>query len=89
MKPITETMRWAIEQAIRGRTKRYGTAARTAVVDASIHQLEKTDGHLGMSSESLVAALRIICREFDHLNRKILHGCTDHNCDLCDKERLR
>lgn len=89
MIPITETMRWAIEQAIAGKYRNNRSTTKEAWIENSLHELEKSNGEYGVSSESLVAALRIACRELDFINRKIQHGCTDMSCGLCDKERLK
>jgi len=86
VKPITTTMRWALEQAI---FPTVDPKAPEPIADVMIRELERTNGESAVPSKTLVAALRIACRELDNLNRKILHGCTDFNCDLCDKERLR
>lgn len=86
MKPITETMRWALEQAIRPTVDQ---KAPGPIADVMIRELERTHGEYGVPAKTLVAALRIACRELDFINRKIQHGCTDMSCGLCDKERLK
>jgi len=66
---ITDTMRWALEEALRealmDRKFHYGTASYIAVIGNSIALCEKTNGKEGVRESTLLAALRIACVKLD------------------------
>lgn len=78
---IHGTVRWALEQALRGvieqRGCKYGSAAYTAVVDNSIALCEKTNGKEGIRESTLLAALRIACANLDIEREKGCHRDVD------------